>query len=99
MNRKTVLLTLAVLVLGAFLIGPSRASDALNAAKIKVALQTAEPEEDGFVEKVVNMAVQGKLPVDMLEKTFVWARAKPRRKFQYFKKALTIQAAQIGISL
>jgi hypothetical protein len=99
MNRKTVLLTLVVLVLAALWIGPSRASDGLDAAKIKAALRTAAPEEEGFVDRVVDMTVQGKLPADLVEKTFVWARSKPKLRFQYFKKAMIIQAEKIGIRL
>jgi hypothetical protein len=35
----------------------------------------------------------------MFDSTFLWARKKPRHKFQYFKQALTVRAAGIGVTL
>ena len=72
----------------------------LDAAKIKAGLRTATPEEHGFVERAVDMAKRGKLPPDILESTFQWARKKPDEfRFQYFKRALTARAAKVGITI
>ncbi len=71
----------------------------LDAPTIKAALRTATPEDQGFVEKVVRLMDKGKLPRPLVETTFDWARRKDRHRFQYFKEALTIQAAKLGLSL
>jgi hypothetical protein len=71
----------------------------LDAPTIKAALRTATPEEKGFVEKVVRLMQKGKLPRPLVENTFDWARRKPEHRFQYFKQALTLQAAKLGLSL
>jgi len=99
MGRKSVVLAVVLLLLAVFVASRAWAQTKLDADVIKVALHTAQPEEDGFVARVVKMTNDGKLPADLVEKTFIWARAKPKHKFQYFKRALIIQAADIGISL
>jgi hypothetical protein len=35
----------------------------------------------------------------LVQSTFLWARKKPYRKFQYFKYGLFLRAAQRGIRL
>ena len=76
------------------------ATDVLDPAKIKAGLRTTTIEEGGFVDRVVNMARAGKLPPDMVEATFQWARKKPfQHRFQYFKRGLTVRAAKAGIAL
>ena len=45
------------------------------------------------------MVNDGELPAELFEGTLEWARKKPRHKFQYFKHALILRAAQIGIDL
>jgi hypothetical protein len=67
--------------------------------QIKAILRTATPEEEGFIDKTVAMVNDGALPADLFESTLEWARKKTRRKFQYFKHALILRAAQIGIDL
>ncbi len=71
----------------------------LDAATIKAALRTATPEEKGFVEKAVRLMNKGKLPRPLVENTFDWARRKNEHRFEYFKQALSIQAAKLGLSL
>jgi hypothetical protein len=71
----------------------------LDAEAMKVALRTATPEEDGFIEYVLRRVDKGTLPLDMVESTFLWAKKKPNRKFQYFKRGLTLRAEQKGIHL
>jgi len=66
---------------------------------MKAALKTATPEEDGFIQHVVDRVDAGKLPEDLVVSTFLWARKKPRRQFQYFKVGLIIRARWLGISL
>lgn len=92
---------LAVAVVGASLWGPSlaRANTPLDLGEMRVALRTATNEENAFLESVVKMARTGQLPADIVESSFLWARKKPRNKFQYFKQALIFLAAQRGILL
>ncbi len=78
----------------------SGSADVLDAAKIKAALRTATPEEGGFVDRVVGLARAGKIPAELVESTFDWARKKPyAHRFQYFKRGLTLRAAKAGIAL
>ena len=72
---------------------------ALDPDQIKAALHTATDEEQGFIDRTVKMVTAGTLPRDLFTSCFIWARKKPRHKFQYFKQALTARAAAIGITL
>jgi hypothetical protein len=72
----------------------------LDAAKIKAGLRTATPEEQGFVERVVDLAKKGKLSPAVVESTFQWARKRPfQHRFQYFKRALIERAKKEGVML
>lgn len=93
---------LACLVLSLTIVAWDRAtagSISLDADKIKAVLATAKPEEDGFVDRVVAMVEKGKLPVSLVDSTLQWARKKPTFKFQYFRRALIVRAAQLGIEI
>ncbi len=98
MNRVALssLLTLAMLLLIA---SRTQAATPLDADAIKAALRTATPEEEGFIDRVVAMVGKGTLPRELFDSTFLWARKKPRNKFQYFKRGLTLRAEQQGIRL
>lgn len=85
-------------LLAAAWVGTAEASP-LDANVMKVALRTAAPEEDGFIDRVLARVDQGTLPLDMVESTFLWARKKPRHKFQYFKNGLILRAQNAGIQL
>jgi hypothetical protein len=74
-------------------------ADDLDPDQIKAALHTLSAIEGGFVERTVAMVQAGTLPRDMFTSCFIWARKKPRHQFQYFKQALTVRAAEIGINL
>jgi hypothetical protein len=79
---------------------PATAANFLDADTMKAALHTATPVEDGFIEKVVAKVNAGKLPVDLVQSTFLWARKKPlEKRFFYFKQALIARAQQRGIKL
>ncbi len=75
------------------------AAPVLDAETMKAALDTATPEEDGFIERVVALVEEGTLPPKLVHSTFLWARKKPRHKFQYFKRGLILRARRIGINL
>lgn len=88
-----------VLVLGMWLAGTSRAAAQLDAQTMRSALRTATPEEEGFIDYVLTLVDQGRLPRPLVESTFQWARKKPRHRFQYFRYGLILRAAQKGIAL
>ncbi len=98
--RKTVWRLLVVL-LAVSLLGPLTASAGapLKVDKMKAALKTATPEENGFLERVSKLVEQDILPRHLVESTFLWARKKSDHKFQYFKRGLTARAAELGIQL
>lgn len=68
--------------------------------QLKTKLRPRTPAEFAFVERVVTMAEQGKLPLRTVRSTFNWARKKRRPfRFPYFRRAVQIQAARLGIRL
>ena len=72
--------------------------DQIDADIIKAGLRTAEPEDQGFVERVMANVDCGIVPRDLVESTFDWARKQnTKRKFQYFKYALIERARTMGI--
>jgi hypothetical protein len=68
------------------------ASTPLDAETMKAGLHTAAPEEDGFIDRAVEMVDEGRLSAGLVHGTFVWARAQPRRKFQHFRYGLVERA-------
>ncbi len=68
----------------------------LDAATIKAGLRTETPEENGYIEQVLEMVRRGQLPRKLVEATFFWARRKPDHQFQYFQRALRLQATRLG---
>jgi hypothetical protein len=71
----------------------------LTAEVMKIVLHTATPQEQGFIQYVLDRVDNGTLPEDLVQSTFLWAKKKPRKKFFYFKQALIIRAADRGIKL
>jgi hypothetical protein len=98
MNRACLSIVAALMLLSALGVRAAEPSP-LDASVMKVALHTAQPEEDGFIEYVLARVDKGTLPLDLVESTFLWARKKPRHKFQYFKAGLIQRAAAAGITL
>ena len=77
----------------------ARAEDALDPEQIKAALHTTTDIEGGFIDRTVAMVQAGTLPRSLFTSCFLWARKKPHHQFQYFRQALTLRAAQIGVNL
>jgi hypothetical protein len=86
------------LVVALMTVRVARADD-LDADQIKFALHTTSDIEEGFIDRTVAMVQAGTLPRDLFTSTFIWARKKSRHQFQYFRRALTLRAAEIGIKL
>jgi hypothetical protein len=98
MNRFYLPVALIFLVLVAVCAQTARAG-LPTTDEMKVALKTATPEEDGFIDRVQLLVKKNKLPEDLVMSTFIWAKRKIRYKFQYFKRGLIVRADQRGISL
>ena len=73
--------------------------DDLDPDQIKAVLQTTNDAENGFIDHTIGMVRAGTLPRDLFTSCLIWARKKPRHQFQYFKQALTVRAAEIGVNL
>lgn len=71
----------------------------LDARTMKAVLRTATVEEEGFIDRAVNAALDGTLPPSVVDSSFEWAKRKPKHKFQYFKQAVLHQAAQQGVEI
>ncbi len=71
----------------------------LDPDQIRAMLHTTSEIDGGFVDRIVGMVKAGTLPRDMFSSCLIWARKKPRHQLQYFKQALTVRAAEIGINL
>ena len=74
-------------------------ADDLDPEQIKAALHTVSDIEGGFVDRAVSMVRAGTLPRDLFTSCFIWARKKPRHRYEYFRQALTVRAAAIGVKL
>ena len=93
------ILPLATAVIIALLAVQVARADDLDPDQIKAALHTTSDIEGGFVDRTLSSVHAGTLPRDVFNSTFLWARKKPSHKFQYFKQALTLRAAELGVKL
>ena len=66
---------------------------------MRAALRTTPTEEQGFICRVLKKVNNGTLPLEMVNSTFQWARKKPKMQFQFFKQAMILRAADIGVTL
>jgi hypothetical protein len=78
---------------------PANAEVKLTAEVMKIALHTATPQEEGFLEYVLSRVDKGTLPLELVQSTFLWAKKKSHKKFFYFKQGLILRAAERGIKL
>ncbi|MGB9687479.1 hypothetical protein [Thermogutta sp.] len=102
MDRRTALRTFATSLLGGWLLQRTCSADTpewLNPEVLKASLHTATPEEEGFIAYVVGLVKAGRLPAEILQSAYLWAKRKPKYKFQYFKRAIIQLAAARGIRL
>ena len=94
---------LPLLVIMALLATPwartANADEKLTPEIMKIALRTATPQEEGFIEYVLARVDKGTLPLDLVQSTFLWAKKKTHKKFFYFKQGLILRAAERGIKL
>lgn len=98
MNRACLCLLIVLAILVTVLPGAAQAGF-LDADTMKAALHTATPQEEGFIQHVVDLVDSRKLPLDLVQSTFIWAKKKPYKKFYYFKQGLLLRASQRGIKI
>ncbi len=79
--------------------GAWAATDGLDPEVLKASLRTATPEENGFIEYVVGLARSGRISPKIVQAAYLFAKTKPKHRFQYFKFAIIRLAAQEGIRL
>jgi len=99
MLRRESIVVLCSMCASLGMTGRAWADNRLDPDAMRVALHTSTEEEDGFIDLVVEMAVKGTLPPATVESVFLWAKRKPKRQFQYFRRGMIVQAAKIGVTL
>jgi hypothetical protein len=57
------------------------------------------PEERAFNDNVVKLVNEGKMPLSLVQSTFLWARNKQPYPMVYFEQALRVRAKKAGIKL
>ncbi len=67
--------------------------------QLEAGLRARRPAEFAFIAKVVELVESDVLPRKLVNNTFLWARKKKPYPFPYFKRALRILAAKLGISI
>ena len=67
--------------------------------QLEAGLRARLPSEFAFIDRVVTMVDQNRLPRDMVHSTFLWARNKKPYPFPYFESGLRTRAAKQGIKL
>ncbi|MBW3600096.1 MAG: hypothetical protein KY475_22840 [Planctomycetes bacterium] len=86
---------------------PAAAQEAQEAQEIaelkeqlKNGLLVERPEDQAFIDRVVRMVKEKRLPVELVKSTFQWARLRKKPyPFPYFKRALEIRAGERGIKI
>lgn len=68
--------------------------------QLRAGLKVRRQVESKFIDDVVKLVRQRKLPVRLVLETFHYARGKRTGyPFQFFQRALAIRAARIGVTL
>lgn len=67
--------------------------------QLEKGLQARLPQEFAYIKRVVDLVRTDHLPLYLVRGTFDYARKKHPYPLQYFHRALTIRAAQLGISV
>ncbi len=62
-------------------------------------LKVRRPQDFAFIKRVVALVKEGVLSERMVRSTFLWARRKTNREFQYFERGITLRAARRGIRI
>jgi len=100
---KRSILTFAMLLLIAMIWSSSakraQAAFSLKVKQIKLSFKVSDQEDAGFIARAVIAVKSGRIPRDVFDSTFRWAVKKQTRRFQYFRRALIVRAAKLGVLL
>lgn len=80
-------------------IAPAETPEWMNPEVLKASLRTATQEEEGFIGYVIDLVKSGRLPPEIVQSAYLWAKRKPKYRFQYFKRAVVHLAAARGIRI
>ena len=109
--RLTTISIFAAVFLGVALhLLPPRSCDPLsscNAAEVadlkeqlEKGLRATRPDQAAFIDKIVKLVAQDRLPRRIVNASFSWARKRrPSYHFPFFERALRILAAREGIKI
>jgi hypothetical protein len=90
----------ALLAMLAAVATPAVAASPLTVDVLRAELRTANPDEEAFLTYVATLLEQNRLPREMVESVFQWARRKPAlKRAEYFRQAMINRAAEFGITL
>jgi hypothetical protein len=65
-----------------------------------LSLRPRSPQEFEFLDRVIDLVEQKKLPTQVVEAAYDWARKRRRRyQFPYFQRAVVILAARTAIRI
>ena len=62
-------------------------------------LRARRPSEFAFIQRVVTLVNQGRLPIGLVETSFLWARPKRPYPMPFFEQTLEVRAKKVGIDL
>ncbi len=88
-------------------IGPADGRQVTLRQQLTVGLKAFTPADRLFINRVILAVQQGRLPREMVDTTFLWARKRAvlhsySRQFRpmvYFQPALTLRARAIGVTI
>lgn len=68
--------------------------------RLSTGLRVRRPEDAAFIEEVARLVRSGRLPVKLVDSTYLWAIARQGKyPFPLFERALRIQAGRLGVEL
>ena len=68
--------------------------------QLRAGLKARRSVEFKFIDDVVKLVEQRKLPVKLVLESFHYARKKPtKHPFQYFQRVLALRAGRIGVKI
>lgn len=67
--------------------------------QLEKGLYVRRPVEFEYIDQIMQLVDDGKLPRDLVTSTFIWARKQPTRQLQYFQFALQARARPLGIAM
>lgn len=67
--------------------------------ELEKGLRVRRPVEFQYIEEIVKLVDEGKLPRRLVTTTFVWAQKREWRRLQYFQFALQVRARGLHVQL